>query len=84
MSRGFISIGAGGPHVGVIIGRRDVRFIIKVLVALAILGWALNFTSWAIDNPFAIVFALSLGLAFAVIVWMACSIAGKPFRMHDD
>jgi membrane associated rhomboid family serine protease len=84
MSRGFVSIGPGGPHVGVIIGRRDVWAIIKLLVALAILGWALNFTSWAYDNPGDVAFSVALGGAFAAVIWIACKIAGKPFRLHDD
>jgi hypothetical protein len=84
MSRGFVSIGANGPHLGVIIGRRDVWAIIKILVALTVIGWALNFGSWAYDNPGSVAFSVALGLAFAAIVWVACKIAGKPFRLHDD
>jgi hypothetical protein len=84
MSRAFVSIGAGGPRVGVIIGRRDVFAIVKILVALAVIGWALNFGSWAMDNPGAVAFCLAMGGAFALAVWIGCKIAGKPFRLHDD
>jgi hypothetical protein len=84
MSRAFLSIGASGPHVGVILGRRDVFAIVKILVALAVIGWALNFTGWAYDNPATVAFCLAMGGAFAAVVWIACKIAGKPFRLHDD
>jgi hypothetical protein len=84
MSRGFVSIGPGGPSFGVILGRRDVFAIVNILVALAVLGWALNLGSWAMDNPGAVALCFTLGGAFAAIVWIACYIAGEPLRLHDD
>ena len=84
MARPYVSIGAGGPRIGVILDRRDVRAILLWLVVLVVIGNAINFTGGATDNPGAVVFCLSLGGAFAAIVWIACKIVGKPFRLHDD
>jgi hypothetical protein len=86
MSRGFISFGAGGPRIGVVLGRRDMgRFV----AALAIPFGVLALFGVCTEHAGGVMGTIAASIVVAML-WRAWTLPphdprkDAPARFHDD